>query len=78
MRAALALIAILLLASFVDQAFGAYEASYGLDPARVWFVRPGATPKGSVIVPREDCGAAVIERNGKPQLPATLTHCARI
>lgn len=80
MKAALVLIAVLLLVSLIDEAFGAYEASYwlGLNPARVWFARPGAIPKGSVIVPREDCAAAVVEQKGKVQLPATLTHCARV
>lgn len=73
MRAALTFAALLLLLVLLaDAAFGAY----GLDPDRVWFVRPGAAPKGSVIVPREDCGAAVVDRAGRSPLPPL--HCARV
>ena len=78
MRAALVLIAILLLVSFIEQAFGDADPRYGLDPARVWFVRPGVVLPGHVIVPRPDCGAVVVEREDRLQLPSTMTHCARV
>ena len=79
MRAALVLIAILLLVSFIDQAFGAADPRshrHGLDPARVWFARRDMQIPGHVIQVRPDCGAAVVEK--EDQSPWQSTHCARI
>ena len=79
MRAALVLIAILLLVSFTEQVFGAPDDfPYGLNPARVWFARPGAAPPGHIFTVRPDCGALVVEREDRLQLPSTMTHCARV
>ena len=77
MRAALVLIAILLLVSFIDQAFGVVHLHpHGLDPARVWFARPDMQIPGHVILVRPDCMAAVVEKEDRSSW--WPTHCTRI